>query len=169
MQTSRAMLDNTALTNLAGLLDALNAENLGSFQSFWQKMGVSMAKSAIYPKLIEQTVQAIDKLTDTPRRDSNTFWGKVLKDVPIARNGYNTLLNAVGEPVQYDPVVMLGTAKEDKFWQFIVDNNAYIGKPSQKSLKVYDDINEVERFLDDDEYFDYIRLSGSAIKERIEK
>jgi hypothetical protein len=168
MQTSRAMMDMSWMASLTGLLEALSAKNLGSFDNFWQKMGVSMAKSAIYPKLIEQVVQSYDKVMDIPRKDSNTFWGKVLRDVPVARNAYNTMLNAVGEPVQYDPVMMTDYETLDPFWKFIVDNNAFIGKPSQKQLKVYDDINKIERLLDDDEYYEYIRLSGSAIKERIE-
>ena len=79
------------------------------------------------------------------------------------------MLNAVGEPVMYDPVQMMSDDKEDPFWTFIVENNAYIGKPSQKKLIVHDDIKKTDRFLDDNEYFDYIRLTGSAIKKRIEE
>jgi len=168
MQTSRAMMDMSWMTNLTGLMDGLSSTSVGSFDSFWQKQTASFIKSAIYPKIVDQTVQFIDYKSGNPRHDSGTMMGKILKDVPIVRDRYNRMLNAVGEPVLYDPVQMMSDATSDPFWEFVVNNNAFIGKPSQKKIKIYDDINKTDRFLTDDEYYDYIRLTGSAIKSRIE-
>jgi hypothetical protein len=167
-KTATALSDMSWMASVSGLLDALSADNIGDFDRWWQRLLTSTSKSVIYPKLAEQIVQIIDTFSENPRKDATGLTGKIMKDIPIARNQYNDMLNAVGEPVMYDPFMMIETEKQDPFWNFIIKNNAWIGKPSQKSVQVYDDVQGVERGLTDDEYYQYIRLSGQAIKNRIE-
>jgi hypothetical protein len=46
--------------------------------------------------------------------------------------------------------------------------NATIGKPRQ-NVPIYDDVNNIERGMTDQEYFDFVRISGAEIKRRIEE
>lgn len=165
-QTMSAMSDMSWMASAAGLMEALSSNDIKTFDRWWQNMAMSTGKSVMYPKLAEQIVQMIDNATMNPRKDATGLTGKMLKDIPIARKGYNDMLNAVGEPIMYDPYMMIEKETTDPFWNYVVKNNAWIGKPTQKATMVFD--GEVERGLTDDEYYQYIRLSGQAIRNRIE-
>jgi hypothetical protein len=76
------------------------------------------------------------------------------------------MLNAIGEPVHYDLIQMLGAVKHDPFWDYIDEHNLTIGKPQAKT-PIYDDINKVERGMTNDEYYEFIKKSGQEIKRRV--
>ena len=160
-----AMSDMSWMASAAGLMEALSSSDIKTFDRWWQNMAASTGKSVIYPKLAEQIVQMIDNAFENPRKDATGIVGKMMKDIPIVRHGYNDMLNAVGEPIQYDPYMMIERETTDPFWNYVVKHNAWIGKPTQKATVIYD--GEVERGLTDDEYYQYIKLSGTAIKDRI--
>ena len=164
-QTMSAMSDMSWMASAAGLMEALSSSDIKTFDRWWQNMATSTGKSVIYPKLAEQIVQMIDNAFENPRKDATGIVGKMMKDIPIVRHGYNDMLNAVGEPIQYDPYMMIERETTDPFWNYVVKHNAWIGKPTQKATVIYD--GEVERGLTDDEYYQYIKLSGTAIKDRI--
>ena len=162
----RVMGDMTWATSLTGLMDAMNAKNEEQAIGYAKNMLTSTVKGIIYPKLAEQTVQFIDKAQKNPRREASTVLGKIMRDIPIVRSKYNTMLNAVGEPVMYDPIQMLNVEVSDPFWDYINEHKINIGKPNQRDL-IYDDINKIERGMTDDEYFNFIETSGREIKKRI--
>lgn len=166
-KTASAMSDMSWMTSLAGVLDAMSSENLADSDRFLKNFFSSTIKGAIYPKLIEQVAQMIDEGMQNPRKEGTGFMGKIARDLPIARKGMNDMLNATGDPVMYDPYMMTSKDVSDPFWNYVVDHNAWIGKPSQKGTQVYDDKTGEERGLTDDEYYQYVRLSGQAIKLRI--
>ncbi len=161
------MGDMTWVTQLTGLLDALKGNTLSEVENYFSRIGVSTAKSVVYPKLAEQTVQLVDYMQENPRRAASTSMGKIMKDIPIVRNKYNVMLNAVGQPVMYDPFQMVSSVDPDPFWQYVNDHNINIGKPDQKD-SFYDDITKTERTMTDGEYFEFISKSGPEIQRRIE-
>jgi hypothetical protein len=167
-KTATALADMSWMSSVSGLLDAISSDNISDFDKWWEKTMVSTGKSVVYPKLVEQTTQIIDYFSQNPRKDASGIIGKIAKDMPIARNKMNDMLNAVGDPVMYDPFMLVETETADPFWNYTVKHNIWIGKPSQKTVQVYDDNINKERGLTDDEYYQFIRLSGKAIKNRIE-
>lgn len=160
------MGDMTWATSLSGIIDIMYAPNEEQAIGYAKNMFVSTAKGMIYPKFAEQTVQFIDMAMENPRHEASTVYGKIMRDIPIVRNKYNTMLNAVGEPVMYDPIQMLSRREPDAFWDFINKHKINIGKPNQKAV-IWDDINKVERGMTDDEYYNFILVSGQEIKRRI--
>lgn len=166
-KTATAIADMSWMSSVSGLLDAVSSDNITDFDRWWEKTMISMGKSVAYPKLAEQTIQIIDYFSKNPRKEASGIIGKIAKDTPITRKGMNDMLNAVGDPVMYDPFMLVETETSDPFWNYVVKHNAWIGKPSQKSIQVYDDKIGKERGLTDNEYYQYVRLSGKAIKDRI--
>ncbi len=158
--------DMTWVTQLTGLLDALKGNTLSEVESYFSRLGQSFGKSIAYPKLAEQTVQLIDYISENPRRAASSLYGKITKDIPIVRNKYNVMLNAVGKPVMYDPFQLVSEIKSDPFWDFVNDKGIQINKPNQKD-NIYDDILKVERQMTDDEYYNFVFTSGPEIERRI--
>jgi len=158
--------DMTWVTQLTGMLDALKANTLAETESYFVRLAQSTVKGVVYPKFAEQTVQMIDWMSDNPRRSASTLIGKIAKDIPVVRGKYNTLLNAVGEPVMYDPFQMVSEIRVDPFWDFINDHAINIGTPDQKQ-KFWDDITKTERSMTDEEHYLFVLKSGPEIKRRI--
>jgi hypothetical protein len=148
-------------------MSALAAKNPGQAESFLKNLTTSTAKSFVYPKLAEQITQVIDAAQKNPKHDASSWLGKIMRDMPVVRNKYNVMLNAVGEPIKVDPLQMIGSVKEDPFWEYLTDKNISIGKPDQKRI-IYDDISKTERGMTDDEYYHFVKTTGAEIKERIE-
>lgn len=160
------MGDMTWVTQLTGLLDAISATSLSDVENYFQRMKQTTVKGIIYPKMIEQTVQLIDYVQKNPRRESLSTWGKIMKDIPIVRDEYYTMLNAAGEPVLFDPFQMVSSVESDPYWDYLARHNIFIGKP-QKKVSFYDGEKEIERTFTDEEYYNYVLTSGQEIKRRI--
>lgn len=164
----RVINDMTWAASLNNLMSAMNEKTPDKAESQLKNLTTSTAKGFIYPKIAEQTVQLYDAVMENPRHESSTLMGRIFRDIPIVRNKYNVMLNAVGEPVKYDAFPMFGKQKEDPFWDYMAKTNATIGKPRQ-NVPIYDDVNNIERGMTDQEYFDFVRISGAEIKRRIEE
>jgi hypothetical protein len=158
--------DMTWASTVNSLMGALSTGDVNKGASLINNLATSTAKGFIYPKLLEQTVQAYDAIQKNPRKEAQGLIGKITRDLPIVRKQYNPMLNVVGEPVYYDLVQMAGKVKHDPFWDYVDKHNVFIGKPMAKT-PIYDDINKVERGMTDDEYYEFIKKSGQEIKQRI--
>ena len=146
--------------------DALSAGDPSKTAKYFGKLATSMGKGVIEPKLIEQTIQTVDNLNGTPERTSSAWDAQIVRNIPYIRNEYNFLLNATGDPVKYPPVFGTTKAEHDPFWSYIINNKITLDKPDQNK-PYYDDIKGVRRPMDDNEYYNFIRTSGQAIKQRI--
>lgn len=160
--------DMTWAASLNGLMDAFKAQDPSEAQSYMTNLVATTTKGFIYPKIAEQITQVVDAAQQNPRHEGKDLVARIFRDIPIARSNYSTMLNAVGEPIMYDPILMTSKAKSDPFWEYLADNNITIGKPNQKET-FYDDISKTERAMTDQEYYDFVRVSGQEIKSRIEK
>lgn len=159
--------DMTWAANLNSLLDAMKAKEPSQAQAYLTNLTASTAKSFIYPKIAEQITQVVDAAMEKPRRDTKTLTGRIFRDIPIVRNKYNNMLNAVGQPVMYDPYQMISVEKDDPFWTYLAEKNIMIGKPNAKAI-FYDDITKTKRAMTDDEYYNFIKVTGPEIQSRIE-
>jgi hypothetical protein len=143
------------------------SSSLEDFAQYSGRVGTGILKSAIYPKLIEQTVQTIDNLSGTPEKTSTAWDAQIFRNIPVARNSYNIRYNAWGDPVTYPPVFGATKVEHDPFYEYLVKNNVTLTAPRQKEPH-YDDVKGVLRPMDDDEYADFIHKSGQAIKQRVQ-
>jgi len=160
--------DMTWASSLNALQDAMKAKEPGQAQAYFTNLVASTSKSFVYPKIAEQITQVIDAAIENPRKDTKTLFGRMRRDIPIVRNKYNDMLNAVGQPVIYDPLQMISTEKDDPFWTYLAEKNITIGKPNAKEI-FYDDITKTERAMTDDEYYNFVKTSGQEIRRRIEE
>jgi len=92
--------------------------------------------------------------------------GEAARSIPIANQflfGLRPQLNVLGEEIASNPVSRLdipfvgGQAQsQDPVWRFIVDNNVKLSYPTSASVD--------GRKLDPDEFYDFVKLRGQALK-----
>jgi hypothetical protein len=66
----------------------------------------------------------------------------------------------------YDPIQMISKETTDPFWDYVNEHKINIGKPNQRT-ELWDDINKIERGMTDEEFYNFVRTSGTEIKRRI--
>jgi len=92
--------------------------------------------------------------------------GEAARSIPVANQflfGLRPQLNVLGEEIASSPVARLdiplvgGQAQsQDPVWRYIVDNNVKLSYPTSESVSGHK--------LDPDEFYDFIKLRGRALK-----
>lgn len=162
----RSFADNTFLSSgdsfLNTLLDNRN-ENLFDDMTGWAN---KTATSMVVPNLYTQTAQQMEDFMDVPQKEiRETFMGRMMRDIPVARNEYFDKVNGLGEKVSYDNDIFISLAEgkpSDKLWNLVVDKKASIGSPVRTIT--YVDDNDVEKFMDDKQFYNFSRIRGGFIK-----
>lgn len=168
--TSRAFLDQTFLSSansfLSAAMDPRNEDRASDLARSLEKT----AAGFVVPALYTQAAREVENWMDIPSKEVRGTWmGVILKDIPVARNGYEDKLNALGEPVVPRTNILLSSVEPDKIWNLIADKKAWIGVPSRNTVTVVDPETEQERILTDKEYYDFVKNRGGYIKNYLEE
>lgn len=167
--TMTSLLDMTFLSSgeklLSSVMDPRSEDKFGQLKEMLKKS----AQTAVVPALYTQTAKEIEKYSNIPLKEvKGTYMGNVLQHIPFARNMYFDKVNGLGEPIPPDTDKFISFSKDDKIWNLLKDKNISIIVPSQKQVKVVDDDNK-QRFLTDEEYYNFVKKRGENLKERIKK
>lgn len=167
----RSFLDQTFLSSGEDFLSAMFDER--DENVFDNVMG-SLTKTAgaiALPNFYTQTAQKISEIMDIPQKDiKDTYLGRMLRDVPVARDKYNNMVNALGDDVNYDTDLMFSTEKgkpEDKLWKLVISKKQTIGTPT--APETYIDKNDQEVQVTDEQAYQFAKIRGSYIKKSLEK
>jgi hypothetical protein len=157
--------DMSFVSSVANLMTAMTSPHEDSFIKYVDKLNESTIKSFIKPNLYSQLAKDVMEFMDLPEKDTKGLVGALLKDVPIARNSYNNSVNCLGQEVVANNNIFIKKDKEDDVYDFIANNELWIGKPNQKakSSQIWDSQNEVFRPMTDDEYYKFIVKRGNYI------
>jgi hypothetical protein len=174
IKTLERVLFNTALyfqdmTFLKGI-----SEFLGSFsqaeatkdKGYFSKYLTNLAKGFVVPNIVTQTSRLIQEQFELPMKEANDAWEQMYRDIPIARNDLNDMINGLGETVVPNMNRWVNKETHDPIWSLIVENNAWISKPS-KDVLVYGEDGKARK-LTNQEYYDYAKLRGQKLKKSIE-
>jgi hypothetical protein len=162
----RSFADNTFLSSgdsfLNTVLDHKN-ENMFDDLTGWAN---KTATSMVVPNLYTQTAQQMEEFMDVPQKEiRETFMGRMMRDIPVARNEYFDKVNGLGEKVSYDNDIFISLSEgkpSDKLWNLVVDKKAPIGSPVRTIT--YVDDNDVEKFMDEKQFYNFSRIRGGFIK-----
>jgi hypothetical protein len=167
----RSFLDQTFLSSGEDFLSAMFDEK---DENLIDNVGESLKKTAgaiLLPNFYTQTAQKISEIMDIPQKDiKETYLGRMLRDVPVARDKYNNMINALGDEVTYDTDLMFSTEKgkpEDKLWKLVIDKKQTIGTPTAPETYVDKSGNEVQ--VTDEQGYQFAKIRGSYIKKSLEK
>ena len=76
------------------------------------------------------------------------------------------MLNMMGEPVKSPPSIIVSRKRSDRVWNLISEKGAFIPVPSRQT-KMMD--GTTERYMLPTEFYDYIKMSGQDVRQRIER
>jgi hypothetical protein len=167
----RSFLDQTFLASgedfLSSIFDERDenlVDNIG--QSF-----VKTVTAIALPNFYTQTAQKISDIMDLPQKEiRETYLGKLLRDVPVARDKYNNMINALGDEVDYDTDLLASGAKgkpEDKLWNLVISKKQTIGTTTAPETYVDKKDNEVQ--VTDEQGYQFAKVRGSYIKKVLEQ
>lgn len=167
----RSFLDQTFLSSGEDFLSAMFDEK---DENLIDNVGESLKKTAgaiLLPNFYTQTAQKISEIMDIPQKDiKETYLGRMLRDVPVARNKYNNMINALGDEVTYDTDLMFSTEKgkpEDKLWKLVIDKKQTIGTATAPETYVDKSGKEVQ--VTDEQGYQFAKIRGAYIKKSLEK
>jgi hypothetical protein len=167
----RSFLDQTFLSSGEDFLSAMFDEK---DENLLDNVGESLKKTAgaiLLPNIYTQTAQKISEIMEIPQKDiKETYLGRMLRDVPVARDKYNNMINALGDEVTYDTDLMFSTEKgkpEDKLWKLVIDKKQTIGTATAPETYVDKSGKEVQ--VTDDQAYQFTKIRGGYIKKSLEK
>jgi hypothetical protein len=167
----RSFLDQTFLSSGEDFLSAMFDER---DENLLDNVGKSLMKTAsgiLLPNFYTQTAQKISEIMDIPQKDiKDTYLGRMLRDVPVAKDKYNNMINAFGDEVTYDTDLMFSTEKgkpEDKLWKLVISKKQTIGTSVAPETYVDKDDNEVQ--VTDEQAYQFSKIRGSYIKRALEQ
>jgi hypothetical protein len=119
-----------------------------------------MARSAsniAVPNLVTQVERTIDQTI----RDSDTALGRLGKNIPGVRETASPRFDLLGETISNPPSKRFTSAEtDDPLWRVIANKAAWISTPSR-------DTKLGDRTMTDDEYREFVRISGEGIARRL--
>lgn len=167
----RSFLDQTFLSSGEDFLSAIFDEK---DENLIDNVGESLKKTAggiLLPNFYTQTAQKISEIMDIPQKDiKETYLGRMLRDVPVARDKYNNMVNALGDDVTYDTDLMISSEKgkpEDKLWKLVIDKKQTIGTATVPETYIDKGGNEVQ--ITDEQAYQFAKIRGGYIKKSLEK
>lgn len=142
--TAKYMMDLTFLQSLSSFFDSFSKENPNEGKNFFEKQQKTMervGKSFVIPNAVTQISRAIQEVADMPMKKAESMGDQIIRDLPILRDHLGNIYNALGDPVipsQIEKFVPLKPSKakdDEKLWNLIIKNNAWISKPGRTTLK----------------------------------
>lgn len=165
--TVQYFTDFTFMQGVKEFITALSSSEQQA-ENYLTKFSGRIGKSIILPNLFTQVSRGIQDLYDMPMKQVNNIWEDIYRDMPIARNNLNDLVNSLGEPVSPKTNRWVSKEEYDPVWNLIIDNEAWVTKPA-KNITTWDPVTGEERTLNNEEYYRYAKLRGQIIKQSIEK
>jgi hypothetical protein len=170
--TIRYVMDMSFLQSLSSFFDTFSQNNRGGASTFFSKAKQSVgntAKSVIIPNAFTQASRSMQEIMDMPIKRANGTFDQMIRDMPILRDHLGNIYDALGDPVvpnQIERFIPLKPSPiEDtdasKLWGIIIENNAWIGRPSRGTQKLNGDS------MTDEEFDRFALLSGQLTKKKL--
>jgi hypothetical protein len=177
--TLRAMQftkDMTALKGAADFLSVLDSKNPTQIGSWVDRVGSGSIKGYTpWSALITQTLKDYESLTDQPKKQGRSFSQMLYQDIPVARDGVNNALDALGDPLPIDTDRLFSApphrdAQTQRIWNWMNKNDLFITVPSRNSggaqlLRLH---KGQDGPMSDDEYYAFMKKRGELLKSAIQ-
>lgn len=167
----RSFLDQTFLSSgeefLSSIFDERDENLVDNLADSFKKTATAIA----LPNFYTQTAQKIADIMDIPQKEiRETYLGRLLRDIPVARDQYKNMINAFGDEIDYDTDLLMSGSKgkpEDKLWNLVISKKQTVGTSTAPETYVDKNGNEVQ--VTDDQAYQFAKVRGSYIKKSLEK
>lgn len=168
--TPQTILDMSFLTGLSEFFTSLSRANPENSESLMKDL-IETGRGFVIPNLVKQ----VDQIFDPKVYTSDDIEEALIRDIPVARTlKGKPIINVLGEPIRQDYDIrekttdrFLSVEKSDPIWRLIVNKNAYISHPSQGNSSIVG-LDGRTRDMTADEYYNYIKFSGEAIRKDLQ-
>ncbi len=152
---------------LSGILDASRGDKGQKLADWAAKTGTSYVP-ILGTNLYQQTAQMVQDALDIPDKEyRTTYFGKMLRSIPVVRNNYENAINGLGEELPPPrPGIIFSTESEgeySKLWQLLADKKQTTGRPERRGAS-YVDINGDEKAMDDKQFYLFAKTRGEYIR-----
>jgi len=164
--------DMTFLKGMSEFMSAFSEDTPTASVNTLKKVLSSAAKGYVVPNAYTQIAKDIMAATDTPMKQTSSFWHNFYRDIPGLDSGMYDMVNALGDPIVPDTDKFVSYNKIDDAqtaaaWDVIINNKAWIGKVSKNQLQSSLNDTGWEGEVSDREYYEYSKTRGAFIKKRI--
>lgn len=155
-QVPKTIVNQSFLVGLSDFFSSLSRETVPRTGS--QLGGLARtASSILVPNLIKQ----IDRMFDPTVYDASTVQAALLRDLPVARESLQPMINVLGEPVQQNLNPFFGTTSNDQLWLTLARKGIFISVPDKLTMIG-------DRVITPEEYYQFVKQSGQAIRTQLE-
>ena len=161
-----SVMHDNFLQGMNTLLTLLSAPEGHESQQSLENFAATVTSSAVMVPFGGTGTRQIFRFFNPTVYQGKGLIGEAARSIPIANQflfGLRPQLNVLGEEIASNPVSRLdiplvgGQAQsQDPLWRFIVDNNVRLSYPTSASVNGHK--------LDPDEFYDFIKLRGQALK-----
>jgi len=164
--------ESSYLSSVEGFLSALLGGARGKDPVQELTDWITKTGAAVVPivgtNFYQQNAQMIQRFLDMPDKEyRGTYFGKMLRNIPYARDQYFNTVNGLGEEM-LPPRLNILYSKSDggeyaKLWQLMADKNQVTSKPERNGAS-YIDINGEEKAMTDEQFYMFSKTRGEYIR-----
>jgi hypothetical protein len=160
----------SANTFLSSVLDSKNADGMIEGMIGWLEKTSASFVPVFGTNFYNQVADEFRDVFDMPDKQYyGEHFGRVLRNIPIARGLYNNYVNGLGEEINDKNSVFLSTKPEGQYtylWELIGKNGTTTGQPSALQATIVE--NGEERGMTSDEYYTFCKYRGEFIRMAME-
>lgn len=162
---TRSLADATFLSSAEDFLNMIldeGNENIFEGLTRWSQKTLG----GVVPNLYIQSAQKYEEIMNISQKEiRNTWLGRILRDIPVARDQYQNKVGGLGNDLPYDTDFVYSVDKEssdDKYYDLLIKNKTSLGSPRWNTTIVTDD--GTERLLTEEEFYKFSKIRGHFIK-----
>lgn len=160
----RSLADATFLSSAEDFLNmVLDEGNENMFEGLTR--WAQKTTAGVVPNLYVQTAQKFEEIMNVPQKEvRNTWLGRILRDIPVARDKYQNKVGGLGNDIPYDTDFLYSVDKnteDDKYYDLLIKNKTSLGSPRWNTTIVEDG---KERLLSEEEFYKFSKIRGHFIK-----
>ncbi len=160
LNTVQSILDMSFLNGLSDLIVAVKDKDPTYFKRY-----IASQVTTPVPNLFKQ----VARFFDTTQYEANTIQEYILSNLRIT-SGLKPRLNVFGDVVKGEELTQLQPVREtsDPTIKYLAEKELWISIPSKATMVVDRNTGE-KRQMTPDEYYEYVEISGKAIKEVLDR
>jgi len=157
----QSILNQSFLSGVADVMDIFGGQG-GAGQTKALQRFFGRAAGGVIPNLVRQ----IDRVFDPTVMENRTIQEALWREIPFARRSGKPKINMLGEAIKSPQALIVSQKRSDKVWNLIAEKEAWIPIPSRQTQIR---IGKEGRFMEPNEYYDYIQISGKDMRRKLEK
>jgi len=157
---------------LSAVLNAREGQKLFDKGASWLGKAGMAVLPVVGTNFYQQLMNDYYSAMKSPEKEARNEWyGKLLRNIPYAREGLKNAVNGLGEELPADTDILLSSSRglpSDKLWTLLSKNKANTGLTAPSRTTIISE-DGTEKIMTSDEYYKFAKYRGEFIKEALEE